>query len=212
MGSRAVKFAPRAPRYTLRPQDNSYMRFAPNNDNGHSYTTRFIDMSLTGLAFIVDREHAPRLSDLIKVEIPIEKDVTIAWWARVVRVEEYAPHKWYLKARRMQEEHQVLVALIFHELPPRHTRIIREVLDKKFAEMREIERHEKMESAAKFILERAFKVMLYLALVISAFCFLYYLTLPSPTYDANKGAPWGQRFPSLIWDDEPPKDSPEVNQ
>lgn len=204
MSSRAVKFIPRATRYTLSPSDNRYLRYAHDNDLGHTFTTRFVDISQTGLAFITDRENAPRLSDLIKIEIPLQENNTIAWWARVVRVEEYAAHKWYLNAKDFQSENQVLVAVVFYDLPPAHSRQIRETLDKKFTEMQAAARHERMQNITKFIVEQMWLILFYTSLVLATIWLLYFLSKPSLNYDAEKGAPWGQRYPWLnIFDSHP---------
>lgn len=197
MSSRAVKFIPRATRYTLTPNDNRYLRYAHSTDVGHTFTTRFVDISQTGLAFVTDRESAPRLSDLIKIEIPLEENQTIAWWARVVRVEEYAPHKWYLKANDFQSENQVLVAIVFHELPPAHSRQIRETLDKKLDELHLLARRERMKYMAQFIAEQTWLFVFYVSLILATIWLLYFLSRPGPNYDAEKGAPWGQRYPWL---------------
>lgn len=197
MSSRAAKFISRATRYTLNPNDNRFLRYAHHNDNGRTFTTRFVDISQTGLAFITDNENAPRLSDLIKIEIPLDANNTIAWWARVVRVEEYAPHKWYLKADDFQSENQVLVAIVFHELPPAHSRLIRETLDKKFAEMHEINRRERMQNITKYMAEQIWLILLYASLIFATGWLLYFLSRPGPNYDADRGAPWGQRYPRL---------------
>src|SRR5690606_17849126 len=93
MSASLKKFVSRAPRYTLRPNDNHFMRFAHKEDSGHVYTTRFVDISLTGLAFITDRENAPFIYDMIKIEIPLPGGQQVAWWAKVVRIEEYNPQK-----------------------------------------------------------------------------------------------------------------------
>jgi PilZ domain len=197
MSSRASKFLSRAPRYTLNPSDNRFLRYAKQNEQGHTYTTRFIDISQTGLAFITDRENAPGLSDLLKIEIPLSDTETVAWWARVVRIEEYAPHKWYMKANDFQDQNQVMVAVTFHELPPGHTRLIRETLDKKFAEVRAIENQQRMKHMTLYIASRFWRFLFYAGSIAATIWFLYWLSLPSYNYDASKGAPWGQRYPWL---------------
>jgi hypothetical protein len=198
MSSRAVKFVNRAPRYTLSPKDNRYLRFSKRNERGQSHTTRFIDISQSGLAFICDDESAPRISDLIKVEIPIgDNDERVAWWARVVRVEEYNPKNWHLKSADFQESHQVLVAVTFHEMPPLHARKIRHALDIKFTEMYNEQRHQYIRAIAQFLSSNIIKFILYGACIALTLWLLYWLSQPSETYDSKKGAPWGERFPNM---------------
>src|SRR6185437_9123013 len=123
--SEARKFVVREPRYTLQPTDNRYIRFAREDENGQTHTTIFIDISATGLAFVINSDQAPHLSDLIKVEVPLEDGQSVAWWARVVRVEEYTLRKWYVKKENFVGENPVLVAVQFQNLPAGHSTAIR---------------------------------------------------------------------------------------
>lgn len=174
------------------------MRFAHQNDHGRSYTTHFIDISQTGLAFVTDADHAPHLSELIKIEVPLSEKDSIAWWGRVVRIEEYAPHKWYMKDKDFQDGNQILVAITFHELPTGHAQIIRETLDKKFKELHALRQRERFRQLTLFLVHHFWQVLFYVSCITATFWILYYLSRPSENYDAEKGAPWGERFPSLM--------------
>jgi hypothetical protein len=198
MGSRITKFIQRAPRYTLSPNDNRILRFAHKDDPGHSFTTRFLDISETGLAFVTDADHAPHISDLIKVEFPVGDVTQIAWWARVVRVEEYATHKWYMKKEDFNDGHQVRVAIMFHDLPAGHSTQIRQSLNKKFTELSAARRKESWKNFVVFLFDKAWKIALYSALFLGTIWLLYFLSQPDLNYDPKKGAPWGERYPSLM--------------
>lgn len=204
MSSRATKFYARAPRYTLSPSDNRFFRYAHETEQGRSHTTRILDLSLTGLAFITDLEFAPRISELIKVEIPLSENETIAWWARVVRVEEYEPQKWYMKKEDFSDGNQVMVAISFHDLPAGHAQQIRETLDKKFNELSAAERIKRRKMMAAFVANQAWRILFYLSLTAATVWLLYSLSRPDLYYDAEKGAPWGERFPSLKLNTEKP--------
>ncbi|MEK6556475.1 MAG: PilZ domain-containing protein, partial [Bdellovibrionota bacterium] len=134
MSASLRKFVPRSPRYTLRPTDNSFMRFAQKGELGRSHITHFVDISMSGLAFITDRETAPFLFEMIKIEIPLDGGEQVAWWAKVVRVEAYEPQKWYLKKADMDET-KVMVAVQYHDLPMGHLQKIKKTLDHKFVEL-----------------------------------------------------------------------------
>lgn len=195
--SNARKFVNRAPRYTLQPSDNRYLRYAGENEHGHTHTTLFIDISATGLAFITDRAVAPHISEKIKVEIPLEDGQSVAWWGRVVRVEEYAPHRWYMKGSQVAAENQVLVAVNFEGLPTGHTTAIRQALDKKFDDLYRAQRIQKAKQISIFIAEQFWRLLLYAACIIGMVWFLYHISQPDENYDPQKGAPWGQRYPQL---------------
>lgn len=185
------------------------MRYAHKDDQGRTFSTHFIDISQTGLAFVTDRENAPQLSDLIKVEIPLDNKETIAWWARVVRVEEYQPHKWYMNKENFQDENQVLVAITFHELPSGHARQIRETLNRKFDEIHKNKRAKKIEGLALLVVSRFWSLLFYGFCIFATFWLLYYLSRPDANYDAKKGAPWGRRFEGWYLPAPKPKPVPK---
>ncbi len=193
----ARKFMNRAPRYTLQPSDNRYLRYAHEGALGHTHTTQFIDLSATGLAFITDRDLAPQISEKIKVEIPLEEGQSVAWWGRVVRVEEYAPHRWYMKGARHAEPHQVMVALHFEDLPTGHSAAIRKALEKKFDELYSTQRRDRAKHISLFLASQFWKLFLYGFCLFAMVWFLYHFSRPDSNYDPKKGAPWGQRFPQF---------------
>ncbi len=192
--SDARKFINRAPRYTLQPSDNRYLRYAHENEYGHTHTTMFIDISATGLAFVTDREVAPQISEKIKVEVPLEDGQSVAWWGRVVRVEEYAPHRWFMKGSQIAAPNQVMVAVHFEDLPTGHTAAIRHALDKKFEEFYQAQRREKMKQMSYFVASQFWRLLLYGVCVFGMVWFFYHFSQPDENYDSQKGAPWGQRF------------------
>jgi PilZ domain len=193
----ARKFLNRAPRYTLQPSDNRYLRFAHKNELGHTHTTRFIDISATGLAFVIDKDVAPQIFEMIKVEIPLDDGQSVAWWGKVVRIEEYAAHRWYMKGSDVAHENQVMVAVNFQELPQGHTAAIRHSLDKKFDELYARQRRERMKNVSLFLASQIWRIALYAMCVLFMVWFFYYFSQPDANYDPKIGSPWGQRFPAL---------------
>ncbi|MEQ1665862.1 MAG: hypothetical protein ABL927_10840 [Bdellovibrionales bacterium] len=210
MGSRSTKFLFRAPRYTLNPSDDSFIRFAHEHDSGHTYTTRFINISQSGLVFVTSSDNAPFVSEIIKIEIPVQNNEHIAWWAKVVRVEEYAPHKWYMKESHFQDENQAMtnvqVAVTFHKLHPQHEKLIREALDQKFEALNKAQRREHIQQISLLIASHFWKVLIYSLCILATGWFLYYFSRPDPNYDPKIGSPWGQRFPSVLLSPEKPTD------
>lgn len=197
MSASVKKFVSRAPRYTLRPNDNHFMRFAHKEDQGQVYTTRFIDISLTGLAFIADRDTAPFIYDMIKFEIPLADNQQIAWWGKVVRIEEYSTEKWYLDKKNFPDEKSVLVGVQFQNLPLNHLQKIKETLDRKFAEADAEKRRERRKTIAAIWAHFSWQIVFYIFCTIFTFWLLWYFAQPDPTYDPVRGTPWGQRF--LKW-------------
>ena len=91
MGQILRKFVSRAPRYVLRPTDNQIFRYALNDQRMRPHSTRFLNLSETGVAFLVDQGVVPRIGETIKVEFPLPGGDQVAWWARVVRIEVWRP-------------------------------------------------------------------------------------------------------------------------
>lgn len=193
MAERLRKFIPRAPRYVLRPSDEKFLRYAHHDERNRSFTTQIINLSETGIAFLVERESAPALGDVIKIEFPIPGGEQVAWFARVVRMEEFAPEEWGLNPRRLSGD-EVMVGIHFLDMPEGHRQSIRKGLEAKFLELLRAQRQESLRAFWRFFLSHYGKVLVYLICAIATFSILYYLSLPSGNYDAKRGAPWGERF------------------
>lgn len=91
MSASSSRFFPRAPRYTLRAQDDNQMRFALMQTRGNALDTELRDVSKTGLKFTVPNAEVPHRGldegDMIKIEFKIPSGKQIACFATVVRVE-----------------------------------------------------------------------------------------------------------------------------
>ncbi len=190
-------FIPRAPRYVLRPNDERFLRFAHHDDRSNSYATRFLNLSETGLAFVIDRDTAPQIGDIIKIEFPVPGDGQVAWFARVIRIEEYVAEKsWHRRLDQSLDDY-VVVGVRFHDLPVGHQNAIRAALNHKFNAILRERYRENFYQFSSFLAAHFWKSVVYLALAITTFLILYFFSLPSANYDQDHGAPWGQRFPAL---------------
>jgi hypothetical protein len=194
MSASVRKFVSRAPRYTLRPTDNSFMRFAQKGEMGNSHITQFVDISMTGLAFITDRETAPFLFEMIKIEVPLANGDQIAWWAKVVRVEAHSEAKWYLRKNEVTDDSKVLVAVQYHDLPLSHREKIKKTVDLKFVEVERQKVAERFKTLSAIWSNYAWQLILYSALIAMTFGILWWFAQPDANYDASRGAPWGQRY------------------
>ncbi len=187
------RFVARAPRYILRPNDNQMLRFAPNHVHNRSFSTRFVNVSETGLAFIIDRTSAPRIGEFLKVEFPVPGGEQIAWFAKVVRLEEVDQHPWWNR-NNPDEDPGVLVGLQFHQLPRGHREAIRLHLQEKFHDIIRAQRYAKLHVVREFLNEHGWKILMNLLSTLLTFGILYLLSRPTPSYDPERGSPWGQRI------------------
>jgi PilZ domain len=128
------KFMPRAPRYTLRPSDKHAMRFALETTRGPGgiESTLMYNISESGLAFIVDAPSPIQIGEAVKVEFPIPGGEQIAWWGRVVRIEEYSPRQWSFSQDPFGDHKKLMVALRFEDLPEPHRRHIQKGVQESF--------------------------------------------------------------------------------
>lgn len=193
MGASLRKFVSRAPRYTLRPADNHLMRFAHEDERGQIFTTKIHDVSTTGVSFVVDRDDAPFIQERVKMEIPLEDGEQIAWWGRVVRIEEFSDHKWYLKKEDFFEDRRVLVAVHFEGLPTPYAAKISRTLDKKFEEVAKEKKKEALKNWTAMWRHYTWELLFYVGVVLTGIYILWALSRPGGNYDAERGSPWGQR-------------------
>lgn len=187
------RFVARSPRYVLRPSDNQMLRFAPKKVHDRSFSTRFVNISESGLAFLIDRESAPQIGEFIKIEFPVPGGEQIAWFAKVVRLEEFSSTPWWSE-RDTNTDIGVVVGVQFHELPQGHRQAIRVHLQEKFHEMVREQRLRVFHRVGAVWNEYGWQFILYLISAALTFGLLYWLSRPDFNYDEKRGAPWGQRF------------------
>ena len=190
-------FIPRAPRYVLRPQDRHVMRFSLENTSGPGgiEQTILINLSETGIAFLVNPGKEPRLGERIKVEIPVPSGDQIAWWARVVRTSEFEPRGWLTFGRdRFQDDHKILVALAFEPLPEGHSRAIRKGLNASFMQAMRDQQYITWLYYKAHVVEKGPRIGLYLALTLLTVLFIWWFSQPDGKYDAKRGTQWGERY------------------
>ncbi len=156
--------------------------------------TLLINLSETGAAFIASSASRIEVGERIKVEIPIPSGEQIAWWARVVRVQEYEPRGWFSKRDAFADSGRVVVALRFEQLPQGHSKTLRKGIEQSFLKAARDQRHRTYMYYQVMILQHLPKIMLVIFTTIVAFAILYWLQLPDENYDPKRGAPWGERF------------------
>ena len=191
------RFVPRATRYVLRPQDKHILRFSSHKDEGASaiQETTLVNLSRTGLAFLVEREFAPLLGDLIKVEFNVPgNEQKVAWWARVVRTEEYTQNIWWMKEDPKFRD-LITIGIHFQELPEGHQSQIQTGIDQRLEQL--VREYRKLQGQRLWAWWkwRGFRIAAFLFAALAVLWGLYLLSLPSENYDAHRGSPWGERFP-----------------
>ncbi|MBX3021440.1 MAG: PilZ domain-containing protein [Bdellovibrionales bacterium] len=189
------KFKPRAFRYVLRPQDKTAMRFSLEHTTGsaHIEQTFLINMSESGVAFLIDPGTQVHIKERLKVEIPVPSGESIAWWGTVVRIQEYEPRSWFGRDR-FREDKKIMVAVRFDELPDGHSRAIRKGIEQSFMKAMREQQYRNWLYYRVLVLQNIGKFLLYILLFAAAIGFIWYFSLPSDNYDAKRGAPWGERF------------------
>lgn len=190
------KFVPRAFRYVLRPQDKHVMRFSLEHAQGPQAIeqTPLINLSETGVAFLVNPETSIRLGDQIKVEIPVPESEQIAWWGRVVRVQEYEPETWLFAKDPFRDEPKVLIGVRFEQLPEGHTRAIRKGIEQSFMRAMREQQYRNWLYYRTLAFQNVGKGLMLVGLTIAFIAFMWLVTRPYGNYDAEKGSPWGERF------------------
>lgn len=191
-------FIPRAPRYVLRPDDNQMIRYALPNEKNNPYITKFIDISQSGLAFVISqralRDGFPHVGESLKIEVPVPGGEQFAWWAKVTRIQEYENPWKRFDSDGFWNETVVLVAVVFENLPDGHAAALKTGLSKKFEEIA----IEKAKYRRKEIIEwwglNWRSILLYTLMTLMTFALLFWLSEPTANYDAHRGSPWGERY------------------
>ncbi|MDZ4662292.1 MAG: PilZ domain-containing protein [Pseudomonadota bacterium] len=188
MSNSARRWVTRAPRYILRPEDNQFIRFAHGLTNRKSVGTMIIDMSESGMAFLVNRDHIPRLGENIMIEFEVPSKEQMACFSRVIRIEEI-PRRDLWK----YPERNVIVAVTFMNLTRGHRKQLNHGLNKKFEVLREQFKKTKVKEKVAWLRSYSKLALLYLACILGIVFIFYFLTQPRGNYNNLKIVPWGER-------------------
>jgi len=205
MSEKKRSFFKRAIRYTITSDDHCLCKFSKSKDE-ELLTATFENISATGLAFITDREVAPDFGQTVRLYFTVPNiDKKLQWIGKVVRISEYHAMKWWQK--NAQKEDHVIVAVIFLNFPEEQKKAIDDAIKKQIILVGKRRRKEKIDSILKVINRYKWQFIGVTSLIILSYLFLYEASRPSENYDAKRGAPWGRRFKSLIWE-KPAKKKP----
>lgn len=136
MDAKLRQFITRAPRLELSHLDSKEMYFALDSERGQKHKTRIVNLSATGLAFVAIAPEAPSVGEKVKVEFTVPKEGKVAWFARVVRIEEYYDSRWWDPSDNFETPPEVLIAVTYEDMPEQHKMSIQSGLDKRFQEIR----------------------------------------------------------------------------
>lgn len=182
--SEALKqYIHREPRYVYQTEDNGELIFSHVNQR-QRIPADIHNLSKTGMAFLTDTEDAPPINTQINFEFSVPSGKKMAWSGRVVR---------HQSIRRNNYD-QVLIAVRFKELPIGHKDNIESGISKSFKKLELEYKKQQAISVLYRMYDHRWSLILFLSLFIFTIWFFYTFTMPSPNYDPNKGAPWGQRF------------------
>lgn len=125
------KYQPRAPRYVLSFKDNTVLRFAAYSQGSKKVHTRIVNLSESGMAFLLPMLDNPKMDEVIKVQFEAPHGSSIACFAKVVRIDTH----------RVWDNHQSpktfkLIAVHFINLPVQQQELIRSGLSKEFKKQR----------------------------------------------------------------------------
>ncbi len=117
---------PRAPRYMIEVGDNEVVRFAHMPRGSKAMHTRILNLSESGMAFLVPYLTSPNQGEKIKIEFTAPNTEPIACFAKVVRVE---VHRAYQGRRKQTFK---LVAVEFENLHPKQRQMLSQGLTEQF--------------------------------------------------------------------------------
>lgn len=192
------KFIPRAPRYVLRPSDAQVLSFSKERERGTKHETRIINVSATGIAFLVSREEAPRIGDHIKIEFPVPGGNNVAWWARVARIESYSDERWWDKNDSFDSPKQVVVGVQYIDLPDGHKRDIQKGLEIRYKELKQQYFKERLSEAKEFAVGNFWNFILFGLCIVAGVMAIMLFTHYEPIFDRKNGSAYFKLFED--WD------------
>lgn len=185
----------------MNADDNRILRFARESNRatfgeqtqphpGEGVQTEIINISQSGMAFVVERQFAPQIDEIIKVEFaPAPEAKSLAWFARVVRIE--LPEQ---QASWKTRSNSLRVGIRFEEPPPEYQQELRANLQQRARSLRRQARWQALRNLRRW-LGRHYPELILVALTTAATIgVLYILTQPSPSYDPEHPTVWGERF------------------
>lgn len=190
-------FIPRAPRYILRPSDSQILYFAQKNENGIKHPTRIVNVSTSGIAFLVTKAEAPRIDDHVKIEFPVPGGEQVAWWARVVRIESYSDSRWWSQNDSFDSSHEVLIAVTYVDLPSGHRKDIQQALQNRFHELQKQHRKEYFNDLKDFLLTNFWNFVLFGLCAVAAVLALALFTRYEPLFDVKDGSAYDKLFEGM---------------
>lgn len=198
MGEVLKRFTPRAPRYVLRPEDAQLLFFAHKDQpSGSKYPTKILNVSETGIAFLVYKSTAPQIGDLIKIEFPVPGAEQIAWWARVVRMEEHASSPWWSETDEGSSSTEIIVGVNFEHLPHGHRKEIQQGLYKRYQAVIQEHRRQRREALRDFVKSQFWNFVLFALCTTAIVMCLYWLSTLEPLFDIVKGSKYRELWENL---------------
>ena len=208
MADAARKFKDRAPRYVLNAGDEKIVRVASRDRKKNQiYQMEIVDVSETGMAFIVNWNYLPQIGEVLKVEFPVPGEQRkVAWFAKVMRLENHNE-----RPPEMRHFSGIKVGVEFIDMPKGHMRTLKAGLSRKT--------HERLHSQKALLnthkrrewIRTALQVCFLLAAVYGFYWFIQAYTKPDLNYDSKNPVNWGERFFDRMIK-RPPSGDPQSDQ
>ncbi len=154
------RYYQRAPRFILRPQENSFIRFAGPRRDPWEEDTQIKNISMSGLIFSAPVDIAPEIGEMIKVQFEVPGASQMACWARVQRINAVSNEK-------------VMIAIQFEKLELAHKLLLKYGLNQKKKNDEKLNRREKLMSLPLWIAHNSSSVFK-LLFISSALAVLWY--------------------------------------
>jgi hypothetical protein len=191
MGNAARKFFDRAPRYILHAGDEKIVRVAPRNRRKNQiYHLEILDVSETGMSFIVNWNYLPQIGEILKVEFPVPgENRKVAWFAKVMRMEGMGE-----RPQEMNHFSGIKVGVEFIDMPKGHIRTLKAALNNKTQNRIRAHRLKKALQKRGEILRVMGQLIFLTAVCVGIYYFFKSYTEHDINYDPKRPVNWGERF------------------
>ncbi len=199
MGNSPRKIWERAPRYVLNAGDEKIVRVAPKERRKNQvYNLEIVDISETGMSFIVNWSYLPRIGEVLKVEFPVPGEQEggqrggqrkVAWFAKVVRMEGQGE-----RPQEMTHFSGIKVGVEFLDMPQGHMRTLHTGLNKKTQDRLRFQKLTSAFTNHKEFFRVAAQLIVIGACAYGLYWFFDHYTQPDLNYDVHRPVNWGERF------------------
>jgi len=191
MAEQLRKFVNRPTRYFFNPEDDHFIRFS-SNERTDSILAEMLNISSTGLAFIINKASSPKMGQLIRIEFTVPGGDKMAWWGYVRRVANFVPPDSWASTAREDLIGLDMIGVESKDFPVNREQKLANDLEVYFSGTIKKALKKEKQKTSSFLVENWGKFSLIVGCVFLVSYLLYLLSSSLSIYNNNNDVPWGE--------------------